>query len=380
MIKNSIKLMTFAVLIITLAILSFYIYYTNSKAPIKIGFDATLSGKNFDIGVAARNAFLLAVKEVNRDGGINGRKVELVIRDNEYDMYKAKSNIEYMVKEKIPVVIGAETSQMAELAIPYANSQRIVFISPTIAKAAYDKKDDNLIKTISSTSLQGQELAKHVNKKGFTKVAFISDLSNKAYTYEVKESFEKLYVNQDRKIAFSENIPADTDGFSYEELTHRLAAANVQCVVISASAAKAALVSQNIKKVSSIRPELYLSCWAMTNELLEVGGVNVEGAYTIEIVDINLNSVKMDKFKEEYRKVYGEAPGNFEIRGYDTALMLFDALRSCNNITPEEIKKNIVKRQFEGIHGIYHIDINGDYVEPYKLFKVINNKFVRVED
>ena len=53
-----------------------------SDAPVKIGFSGTLKGKYSDLGVQGRNGALLAVEEINDAGGLDGRKLELLVRDD----------------------------------------------------------------------------------------------------------------------------------------------------------------------------------------------------------------------------------------------------------------------------------------------------------
>lgn len=367
---------TILLIIIILILAGVFLNFLNKeKSPIRIGFDATLSGKSYDIGVASRNAIVLAVDEVNKSGGINGHKLELIIKDDKYDMEKAKENIEEMAKEMIPVVFAATTSQVAEMAVPYANSKDILLISPTVSNPKYTQKDDNFIRMISTSEKQGQELAKYIQQKACKEVAFISDLSNKAYTYAVKDSFSKAFKEKRGKIVYYEDIPDDTEGYSFEELAKKLLNKKVKCILISASASKTALISQNISKISKDKPNLFFSAWAMTNELLLSGGKGVEGAYVIEILDANSKSAKMNKFRKDYENEFGEKIGNHAIRAYDTAMAVFEALRKCETITPTEIKKQIINKVYNGAQGEFYIDGYGDYIRDFMLFKIENNTY-----
>ena len=88
------------------------------QSPIRIGCVGGLSDRNSDVGQSGLNAVQLAVEQVNRTGGIGGRMVELVSRDDAQNREIAERAARELVAEQVVGVIGPFTSSMAEVAVP----------------------------------------------------------------------------------------------------------------------------------------------------------------------------------------------------------------------------------------------------------------------
>ena len=71
------------------------------EPPIKIGFLGGVSGRVADLGIAGRDATMFAVEEVNQAGGINGRKVELLVRDDQQNADAAKAAVNALIQEDV---------------------------------------------------------------------------------------------------------------------------------------------------------------------------------------------------------------------------------------------------------------------------------------
>ncbi|MDT8445116.1 MAG: ABC transporter substrate-binding protein [Desulfuromonadales bacterium] len=102
------------------------------QPPLKIGFVGGLTGRVADLGVAGRDAVILAVEEKNRSGGIAGRKVELVVSDDRQDVGSARQAISELTTQQVVAIIGPMTSSMAAVIQPLVNVEQIVTISPTV--------------------------------------------------------------------------------------------------------------------------------------------------------------------------------------------------------------------------------------------------------
>ncbi len=110
--------------------------------PCKIGFMGSFTGGVSDISIAARNGVILAIEEVNRTGGISGRRLELLIMDDRGDPESAMRGMEYFDRERVVGVVGPVTAEMARVAAPLAELKRIMMISPTANSADFPERGD----------------------------------------------------------------------------------------------------------------------------------------------------------------------------------------------------------------------------------------------
>jgi len=156
--------------------------------PIKIGVVGTMSGIDSDLSVSGRRGVELAVEEFNNSGGLNGRKVEIVVKDDKNDVNQALRVDNEFIDKNIPVVIGHYTSGMMVESMDYLRTRDILFLSPTISADSLSGIDDNFIRFIATTKEQAVVLTNLANKNNHKKFAIIYDLSNKGFN-------ENLYNN-----------------------------------------------------------------------------------------------------------------------------------------------------------------------------------------
>ena len=102
--------------------------------PIKIGLMTALSGQSARAGEALTRGLTIAIDEVNAKGGVLGRKVELVRRDDEANPAKGVIAARELVqREKVAVLIGELDTPVALAIVPFANKQKVPFIDPWAA-------------------------------------------------------------------------------------------------------------------------------------------------------------------------------------------------------------------------------------------------------
>ncbi len=95
--------------LMTIVLLGIILISCGAKENIRIGFVGTLSGSNSAIGVAMRDGLLLKVDEINSGGGIKGRQIEVVIKDdqNDHDLIRG-INQEFM-DDGINIIFGTNS-------------------------------------------------------------------------------------------------------------------------------------------------------------------------------------------------------------------------------------------------------------------------------
>jgi len=151
------------------------------KTNTKIGYAGCLTGTNSELGVSGMYGALLAIEEINQSGGVKGKNLELVIKDDEDDIEKALKVDKELHKEGCIAIIGHMTSDMAELTVPYINENKILMISPTIAKASLSNIDDNFFRLIPSTEEQAKRIALEIRRQGINKVQILYSNQNSTF-------------------------------------------------------------------------------------------------------------------------------------------------------------------------------------------------------
>ncbi|MRR35699.1 amino acid ABC transporter substrate-binding protein, partial [bacterium] len=266
---------------------------------LKIGYLGTLSGRHSDLGVAGRDGAVFAVEEINRSGGINGRPVELVVRDDQGEAEAAHKAVRELIDAKVAAIVGPMTSSMAMATVPLVNESPVVMVSPTVSSNDLTGKDDNFLRVFPPSGSTARHLATHVRQGlGLRRVAVIYDLSNRAHTegwYRAFRShFEALGGEVTESATFNAAVPAD-----FLSLTGKLLATRPQGVFILAGAVDTAMICQQIRK-SNPGVVLLASEWSSTPELIVHGGSAVEGLTYYQNVDRSDASPAFTAFRRAY--------------------------------------------------------------------------------
>lgn len=156
--------------------------FAQSNAPIKIGMNCSYEGQSGEMGISMRAAIRIAVSEINAVGGVGGRKIELLERDD-----KAKPDVgvaiaeELVNKERVVATIGYCNSGVAAKAIDVYQKGRVPLIIPVATGTAITKKfagePENYIFRVAMPDEKQVEfmLNEVVQKRGLTKIAAFAD-------------------------------------------------------------------------------------------------------------------------------------------------------------------------------------------------------------
>lgn len=349
------------------------------QKPITIGFVASLTGSTSELGVNGRNGLMMAVEEINAIGGINGRSVEVVVKDDQNDPETGLAVDQELYEEGISFIIGHMTSNMATLSVPFVNSKDMLMLNPTMSATTLYNQDDHIISVISPNSGQAAIIKESLVKNGGSKnVSVIYESKNLAYTGTVKDSLAEEIAPIGGRIIYEEAFLSGADP-SYLDISQRVLNTRPDSIVILASSFDAAMFCQQLYKLNNQIP-VYLAAWSMNNDLLLQGGESVEGVTVPSLIDSNAQTPSYTAFREKYLKKYGAEPTFASVFSYESAMILFDAMTEAKSDDPEEIKNAIIKKgTYQGLQSEIYFNQYGDASRTIYAYIVKNGKFVKVE-
>lgn len=112
---------------------------------------AGTSGRAADLGISGRDAAQLLVEACNRTGGIAGRQVQLIIKDDQQNPDVARRAVEELIDAGAAALIGPMTSDMARAVTPLLNDARLVAVSPTATTQLLSGLDDYFFRVSATT-------------------------------------------------------------------------------------------------------------------------------------------------------------------------------------------------------------------------------------
>ncbi len=323
--------------------------------PVRIGFIAALSGRLSQLGVASREALQIAVSLQNERGGINGRRIELSVVDDQSIPEKGIEEINNLADVGVAAIIGPLTSNMLP-AIESLEGRNILIFSPTVSTASLDGRDDHFIRAISSTSHQGRILSVLMDRDGMDTVSIVYDTSNVEYTGDVLDSFLEFYGGAGTVNGI---YPYDSsDDHDFVELAEKIVGDSSQALLMITSGIDAAALAQQLWKRDHA-VALYGARWAKTDDILEYGGRAVEGMKLVSDYFV-CESDAAAEFRRRFRQRLGYDPGFSSIYTYEAAQILFSAMERASSFSADELKSEILNRVHPGYCYDIFLDRYGD--------------------
>lgn len=336
------------------------------------------TGLASEIGVNGRNGAAIAIDRINAAGGVRGRKLKALVRDDRDDAAVAEKVDAELAEAGAVAVIGHMTSRSGQLAAVGAAKRRVPLISPTISSPDYTGKDDYFFRVIGENSRQGAALAAYAYEDlGLRKIAAAYELSNRSYTETVHRSFKREFERRGGQVGepFTFTTAAE---FDYSEGADRLIALGADGILSVASPIDNAKLCAALDRKGSRLP-VFAGMWSMTGDLLEFGGRSVDRMVVAGVIDSNSTSPAYTQFESEYLRRFGSEPSFASVYAYECVMLLASALERARTLEGSDLKRELESiGSMIGLQDTFSIDAFGDADRDYMVFGVKNGAFFRI--
>ncbi|EHJ55721.1 hypothetical protein HMPREF9318_02052 [Streptococcus urinalis FB127-CNA-2] len=337
---------------------------------IKVGINLELTGAVSAYGNAEKNGAQLAINEINKDGGVNGKKLKVVTKDNKSDNSEASSVTTSLATEsKVNVIVGPATSG-ATAAAPNASSAGVPLITPsatqddlTLTSDGKTRKD--VFRTIFVDSYQGDVLSKYAteNLKAKKVVLFYDNSSD--YAKGIAKRFKKVYKGDIVTEATFQS--GDTD---FQSALTKFKDKDYDAIVMPGYYQEAGTIIKQAREMGITAPILGPDGFA-DDKLVELAGKsNVNDVYYISGFSKSC-SKKAAKFASDYKAKYGSEPSMFAALAYDSVYMAAKASEKAK--TSADISENLANiKNFKGVTGTMTIDKKHNPVKSVSIVGLTN--------
>lgn len=346
-------------------------------APYVIGFTSSLSGTNSDLGVASRNGVLLAVEELNEKGGLNGRDIEVMIKDHQMDAGQLSHIGGAFNEASVEIVIGPLTSGMTKAMLPIAVAMDLIILSPTASSRDFISLDDNLIRLNSSTLDNTRYYADYmIDTAQLKSCGILYDSQNESFTSSWVNDFTLNYEGSGGDILVAKEFNSKIDTNFSSELDLVLSS-GAEALLIIANSIDSATIIQQLRQVDKALP-VVVAEWAGTRQLIELGGRAVEGVLVLQSFDPFDESESYMSFRNKYSERFQSNPTFASVLSYDACMVVYKALISRTE--NQSIKAAVIENgPYEGVQETIDINKYGD-VRRTAVFSVVKNgQFRKVE-
>jgi len=345
---------------------------------IKLGVAGAQSGDLASYGLPTVKAAELVVAEYNAKGGINGKKVELLIEDDVCKPEVATNTATKLVTDGVDVVLGHICSGATKAALPIYKEAGVVVMSPSATNPGLTQSGDypNFFRTIASDDAQAKtEVDFAINVIGAKKIAVIHDKGD--YGKGLAE-FAKTFIEKSGKaevVLFEGVTPGAVD---YTAIVQKIKRKGADAVIFGGYHPEASKIISMMKK-KRMTTTFISDDGVKDDTFIKVAGKNAEGVYASGPQDNSTNPVSVAAIAA-HKKAYNSDPGAFYENAYSAALALLNAIEKAGSTDMAAVVKALQTEKVETPVGNINFDAKGDAVGVgFAMYKVENGKYVEVK-
>lgn len=358
-----------------------------SAEPIKVGVTYDQTGPCAHASIHASNGLLIATDEINAQGGIGGRKIELITIDGECSVEKSLSNVKkFIQRDKVDAIIGPMYTGPSMAAMAVVDKEKVVLVTGSggnpINEIMKPGQKYFLFPLSMGIAFQHDHNMNWLKKRGITRVAVINP------TNELGEGSNRWYQHFAPKygitlVGMEKYDPASLD---LTPQLIKLKALAPQALVTMASGADGAIMVKNFHQLgmniplitsdANVTSSFIKSLEGKTENIFAPGPKSTAPVETLKPNDPSRG--KILAFMQAYEKKFGKKSQsiNWEGVGYDSAMLIFEAIKrvGTDHEKMQEYIENL--KGFLGVNAIYSFaptNHRGYSVDQISMFRIQDN-------
>ena len=335
----------------------------DAQAPIKIGVIQPLSGPVAASGNYVRMGAEIARDWINARGGINGRKVELLIEDNKSDPKEAASAAEKLiVRDKVPAIMGAWGSSMTLAAMPKLEEYGVPMVVETSSAASVTKRGNPWVFRISPPSeMEALGLEQYVGKLGVKKADFLA--VNTDWGRGSITAFGDMLKRKGVEVGATEFMEQSATDMN-AQLT-KIKSTGGDTLFLTTAVEQITLVLRQGQEQRLTRKIITTGGSSSPTQLIKQAGAAAEGSYHIvffmpwfpeAMPDGKLAKAFVDEWTKRGHPFEGLTEG---FRGHDGIATIVEAVKIAGKDEPKAIRDALWKVSFTGVNGPVKFEKDG---------------------
>jgi branched-chain amino acid transport system substrate-binding protein len=328
-----------------------------AQTPIKIGASMSVTGTYAKPGSYQKEGYDICIDELNGKGGLLGRKVELVIYDDQSQPATAVKLYEKLITEdKVDAVMGPYSSAVSEAVANVTEKYKKVMVAPLAATTSIFKKGRKyifMVITPAENYLDG--LIDMAAKRGLKTVAIINEdtLFPKASAAGTAEAAKKRGM----QVVLQEAYPKGNTDFS--ALLVKIKAANPDVIAAGTYFDDAVAITRQMKELN-VNPKMFgLTVGGDLPEFYDLLKQNAEYVYGSTQWDESLPYPGQKEFLAAYTKKFKHEPSYHAAAGYAGCLIYGEAVKRAGTLDADKVREQLLKMEIKTAFGDYKVEPDG---------------------
>jgi branched-chain amino acid transport system substrate-binding protein len=326
-----------------------------AQQPIRVGASIAITGGDAIQGGYVREGYLLCQKHVNGKGGVLGRPIELLIRDDGSDPKTAVSLYEKLITEdKVDAVLGPYGSPITDAVADVTEKHRKLMVAPAAATTSiWEKGRRYLVMVPSPLEASTEGTIDLAARHGLKTIALIGSLARPAI---IKGALE-LAKKKGLQVVVHETFSAGTTEFS--AMLNKVKAAKPDVLVVGAPPAEAIPFTRQMRELD-VNVKMYGATPAAAFPDYYKGlGNTAEFVYSGSYWEPGLPYPGNQEFVAAYQQEFTRTPSFLSASSYAGCQLFVDAVKRANSLDSDKLREELLKVKAKTVFGDFAVDERG---------------------
>ncbi|CAN5587324.1 ABC transporter substrate-binding protein [soil metagenome] len=331
---------------------------------IKVGVYGDLTGQTSSFGQSTKKGIELAVEEINAAGGVNGKKIQLIIEDDQGRPEQAKTVVSKLInQDKVQAVLGEVASTNSLAAAPVAQEARIPMITPSSTNPKVTEVGDFISRVCFIDPFQGSVMAKFAANTLNAKTAVILGDVNSDYSKGLTQFFEQEFTKLGGRVLAKEAY-TQTDPDFKGQLT-KIRNLSPDVIYIPGYYGQVGIIAKQARELDMNMPLLGGDGWD-SPEIWKLGGEALRNTFISNHYSAQNPAPEIQNFVRAYKAKFNVEPDSLAALAYDAAKVLADAISRAGGANDSVRLKDAINstKNFAGVTGTITLDANRNAVKP----------------
>ena len=324
---------------------------TNAQEVIKVGIILPLTGEKAKFGEIEKNSFVMALNEINKAGGVKGKKIELLFEDDTGKPDVARSAVEKLVSKDNVVMLGggygsSETYSIAGV----AQQKKIPFLINTGSADKITEQGWNFVfrlnPPVSEYSEAAEGFFKDIAKPKTAAILFENTLFGTSGSKEVEKSLKDLGIQVLLKEGYEHGA------VDFKPLLIKVKNGNPDLVYMISYVMDASLIMRQSMELD-INPKMFVGGGAgfTLPEFYQNAGKAAEGVFSADLWVPSLPYPGAMEYFKNYKKAYGKETEYHGAEAYAAMQVIADVLKRAKSFSPEDVRQALAGTDLMTVFG-----------------------------
>jgi len=320
------------------------------------------------------NGVVMASDEINLSGGLLGKKLNIVFRDDESSVTRGMTIAdEFAANLELCAAVGFCNSYVTIPVSKIYSDAGIVMINTTSVDPAYNSfKSPLLFRTAPNANDIAARLAGLIYKLGYKKAAicYVNDDYGLCSANACEDELNKLSISVVDRRSYSSGNASE-----FKQVIDCWKLLKFDCAFFFGGPPEGPQFIRLVRRAGILTP-IFCGDGMNYHEFINQAGEYSEGTIVTSFFNpLDISSRKKSKFIDEYKNRFGMLPDTYSAQAYDAVKILAEAIKRAGSAVPKKVSAAMrALKNEEGVIANYEFDEKGEILNEKIILKIVNDK------